>query len=124
MSGIVDTDDNGNPRYSDPKRDFFEKQKQFSQITGDDYPTYEDSVNATLAERNMYNRFDLEESISEMLQVGSDLDALIYAIGDSPNKYTEDELLNMLIGAKQLHETRHQKLCNIFESLVANKTIK
>ena len=124
MSGVVDTDDNGNLRYSDPKRDFFEKQKQFSQITGDDYPTYEDSVNATLAERNMHNRFDLEESISEMLQIGSDLDTLIYAIGDSPNKYTEDQLLNMLIGMKQMHETRYQKMWNIFESLIANKTIK
>ena len=124
MSGVVDTDENGNLRYSDPKRDFFEKQKQLSQITGDDYPTYKDSVNATLAERNMYNRFELEDAMSNLHQIGEDIETIIYAIGDSPIKHTEDQLLNMLIGMKQLHDTRYQKMWNIFESLIANKTIK
>ena len=123
MSGVVDTDENGNLRYSDPKRDFFEKQKQLSQITGDDYPTYKDSVNATLAERNMYNRFELEDAMSNLHQIGEDIETIIYAIGDSPIKHTEDQLLNMLIGMKQLHDTRYQKMWNVFEQLIKNGTI-
>ena len=40
-----------------------------------------------------------------MSEVQSDIDTMIYAIGDAPRKYTEDELLNMLIGMSQLHQT-------------------
>jgi vacuolar-type H+-ATPase catalytic subunit A/Vma1 len=95
-----------------------------SEITGDDYPTYEDSVNATLAERNTHDRFDLEEAMSNLYQIGEDIETIMYAIGDSPIKHSEDQILNMLIGMKQMHETRYQKMWNIFENLIANKTIK
>jgi len=95
-----------------------------SEITGDDYPTYEDSVNATLAERNTHDRFDLEEAMSNLHQIGEDIETIMYAIGDSPIKHSEDQILNMLIGMKQMHETRYQKMWNIFENLIANKTIK
>jgi len=69
------------------------------------------------------NRFDLEEAMGEMLATQNDIETMIYAIGDSPIKYSEDELLNMLIGMKQLNETRYQKMWNIFESLIKNGTI-
>ena len=95
-----------------------------SEITGDDYPTYEDSVNATLAGRNTHDRFDLEEAMSNLYQIGEDIETIMYAIGDSPIKHSEDQILNMLIGMKQMHETRYQKMWNIFENLIANKTIK
>ena len=48
----------------------------------------------------------LEEAMGNMSQIQSDIDAIIYAIGDSPHQYTEDELLNMLIGMSQFHKTR------------------
>ena len=38
------------------------------------------------------NRFDLEEDISKLNQIGEDIETIIYAIGDSANKYTEDQL--------------------------------
>lgn len=69
------------------------------------------------------NRFDLEEAMGEMLSTQNDIETLIYAIGDSPIKHTEDELLNMLIGMKQLNETRYQKMWCIFEQLIKEKKI-
>jgi len=71
----------------------------------------------------MNNRFDLEEAMGEMLSTQNDIETLIYAIGDSPIKHTEDELLNMLIGMKQLNQTRYQKMWNIFENLIKEKKI-
>ena len=66
------------------------------------------------------DRFDLEEAIGQMAQFTTDIDTVIYAIGDAPEPATEDELLNMLIGMKQLHETRYQKMWCVFEDLVKN----
>ena len=70
------------------------------------------------------NRFDLEEAMSNLHQIGEDIETIIYAIGDSPIKHTEDQLLNMLIGMKQMHDTRYQKMWNIFEDLIKQKKIK
>ena len=70
------------------------------------------------------NRFELEEAMSNLHQIGEDIETIIYAIGDSPIKHTEDQLLNMLIGMKQLHDTRYQKMWNIFEQLIKNQKIK
>ena len=52
----------------------------------------------------------LEKAMGMMSDIQSDIDTMIYAIGDSPRQYTEDELLNMLIGMSQLHQTRYDKL--------------
>jgi hypothetical protein len=57
----------------------------------------------------------LEEAMGNMSQIQSDIDAMIYAIGDSPRKYTEDELLNMLIGMSQLHQTRYDAMWQEYE---------
>ena len=69
------------------------------------------------------NRFELEDAMSNLHQIGEDIETIIYAIGDSPIKHTEDQLLNMLIGMKQLHDTRYQKMWNTFEQLIKNGTI-
>ena len=69
------------------------------------------------------NRFELEDSMSDLHQIGEDIETIIYAIGDSPIKHTEDQLLNMLIGIKQLHDTRYQKMWSVFEELIKNGTI-
>jgi hypothetical protein len=64
------------------------------------------------------NRFELEDAMSNLHQIGEDIDTIIYAIGDCPIKHTEDQLLNMLIGIKQLHDTRYQKMWDVFEQLI------
>ena len=52
----------------------------------------------------------LEQAMGTMSEIQSDIDTMMYAIGDSPRQYTEDELLNMLIGMSQLHQTRYDNL--------------
>lgn len=69
------------------------------------------------------NRFDLEEAMGEIAQTPNDIETIMYAYADSPIKATEDDILNMLIGVKQLHETRYQKMWAIFEELIKNKVI-
>jgi hypothetical protein len=69
------------------------------------------------------NRFELEDAMSNLHQTGEDIETMIYAIGDCSIKHTEDQLLNMLIGMKQLHDTRYQKMWDIFEQLIQNGTI-
>jgi hypothetical protein len=71
----------------------------------------------------MKNRFDLEEAMGEIAQLPNDIDTIMYAYADSPIRATEDEILNMLIGVKQLHETRYQKMWHTFEELIKNKVI-
>ena len=71
----------------------------------------------------MKDRFDLEEAISEIFTTNEELEVLEYRIGDSPVNPTEDELLNMLIGIKELNKVRYEKLWNTFEALIANGVI-
>lgn len=71
----------------------------------------------------MKDRFDLEDAIGDMANTSSDIETVIYAIGDSPNALTEDQLLNMLIGMKQMHEIRYQKMWATFEELIKNKKL-
>ena len=57
----------------------------------------------------------LEEAMGRMNHIEQDIEAMIYAIGDSTRKYTEDELLNMLIGMNQLHKTRYEMMLQDYE---------
>jgi len=59
---------------------------------------------------------NLEEAIGNLNNIQDDIDAVIYAIGDSPKQYTDDELLNMLIGMSQLHQTWYDKLWVEYEN--------
>lgn len=58
----------------------------------------------------------LEQAMGMMSEIQSDIDTMMYAIGDAPRKYTEDELLNMLIGISQLHQTRYDNLWVEYEN--------
>jgi predicted SAM-dependent methyltransferase len=58
----------------------------------------------------------LEQAIGNLNNIQENIDALIYAIGDSPQKYTEDELLNILMGMSQLHQTWYDKLWVEYEN--------
>ena len=71
----------------------------------------------------MKNRFDLEEAITEVFTFDEELETIIYRVGDAPVNPTEDELLNMMIGIKELNKVRFEKLWNTFEALLANGVI-
>lgn len=58
----------------------------------------------------------LEEAMGRMNHIEQDIEAMIYAIGDSTRRYTEDELLNMLIGMNQLHKTRYEMMWQEYEA--------
>ncbi len=57
----------------------------------------------------------LEEAMGRLNHIEQDIEAMIYAIGDSTRRFTEDELLNMLIGMNQLHKTRYEMMWQEYE---------
>ena len=71
----------------------------------------------------IYDRFDLEDSMSKMLNIDDELEDLIYKVGDSKTTPTEDEILNMLIGIKTLNQARYERMWQIFETCVKDGII-
>ena len=69
------------------------------------------------------NRFDLEEAMSALYNMGDDIDIILHSYMDAKIRPTEDEMANMLIGVKALHNARYQRLWEVFEDLIKNKTI-
>ena len=58
----------------------------------------------------------LEQAMGNLNNIQDNINALIFAIGDAPRQYTEDELLNMLIGMSQLHQTWYDNLWVEYEN--------
>ena len=72
-----------------------------------------------------YDRFNLEEEIQNVWQTKDDLDAITERIYDDPDgPMTEDEIVNVLTGLSELHETRMKKLWKVFETIVNEKLFK
>ena len=69
------------------------------------------------------NRFDLEDAMSQLYGVGDDIDIVLHSYMDAKIRPTEDQMANMLIGIKELHNARYQKMWQIFEELIQNNTI-
>ena len=70
------------------------------------------------------DRFDLEDRITRFWDINENVEDLIYMIGDSPNKPSEDDLLNALIGLKSTIDIRYERLWSVFEKLVENGHLK
>ena len=69
-----------------------------------------------------YDRFNLEEEIHKVWSTVEDLDTILYRIMDAPEgRPTEDDITNMLIGLKEIHNSRCIKLWDIFETMVHEK---
>ena len=58
----------------------------------------------------------LEEAMGRANHIQQDIETMIYAIGDSPRKYTEDELLNMLIGLSELYTSSYEMMWQDYEN--------
>lgn len=69
------------------------------------------------------DRFDLEDAMSNLHNVGDDIDIILHAYMDSKVRPTEDQIANMLIGVKCLHNARYQKMWEVFEELISNGTL-
>ena len=64
------------------------------------------------------DRFDLEDAMSALYNMSDDIDAILHSYMDAKVRPTEDDMANMLIGAKALHNARYQRMFQIFEQLI------
>ena len=69
-----------------------------------------------------YDRFNLEEEIQNVWQTKDDLVAIAERVYDDPDgPMREDDIVNVLTGLSELHETRCKKLWKVFETMVKEK---
>ena len=67
-------------------------------------------------------RFNLEEEIQNVWNTENDLDTILYRIMDAKDgPPSEDDVVNMLLGLKEIHKSRCIKLWDVFESMVNEK---
>jgi len=67
----------------------------------------------------MYDRFSLEEELHKVMwSTVDDLDTILYRMMDAPESPSEDEIINMISGLRELHSARSLKLWDIFETMV------
>lgn len=62
----------------------------------------------------MNNKIDLESAIMLAWQTSEDIDLLFKHHGDHPIPMTEDEVGNVLLGIKVLHDMRMEKLMDTY----------
>ena len=70
------------------------------------------------------NRFDLEDAMSSLYNIGDDIDTVLHSYMDARVRPSEDDMANMLIGVKTLYNARYQKMWEIFEELIKTGVIK
>ena len=67
-------------------------------------------------------RFNLEEEIQNVWNTENDLDTILYRIMDAKDgPPSEDDVVNMLLGLKEIHKSRCIKLWDVFETMVNGK---
>ena len=70
-----------------------------------------------------YTRFDLEDAISNLQAVETDLQTILERVMDHDVPPTDDELSNALIGLIELTKFRGSKVNMVFESLIKYRKI-
>ena len=69
-----------------------------------------------------YDRFNLEEEIQSIWGTVEDLDTILYRIMDaSEGPPSEDDITTMLMGLKEIHNSRCMKLWDVFETMIHQK---
>ena len=69
-----------------------------------------------------YDRFNLEEEIQSVWSTVEDLDTILYRIMDaSEGPPSEDDITTMLMGLKEIHNSRCMKLWDVFETMIRQK---
>jgi hypothetical protein len=63
-------------------------------------------------------RFDLEDAITACWHTSDDIELIARGAESG-----DDALLNALIGVKELHDRRLQRVFNIFEQLIATRQL-
>lgn len=69
------------------------------------------------------DRFELEQAITQMWSTSDDLDLLLdHVVGH--DDLTTDQIANTLMGLKELHNMRVQRVFDIFEALIHDGQLK
>ena len=70
-----------------------------------------------------YTRFDLEDAISNLQSIETDLQTVLERVMDHDVPPTDDELSNALIGLIEMTKFRGSKVNMVFESLIKHRKI-
>jgi hypothetical protein len=66
----------------------------------------------------MTTLYDLEQPIMDCWSVCDDLDTMYRQIGDGERDPTQDELINALIGMRQLYQWKFEQLFDKYEQVI------
>lgn len=80
-------------------------------------------INEEKTSQPAYDRFNLEESIQRAWGTVEDLD-LLYEKFYEEEKIDNDEFANFVLGLKELHNARMQKVWDLFEHLIHTGSLK
>tara|TARA_B100000949_G_scaffold93403_2_gene83379 strand:+ start:6714 stop:7298 length:585 start_codon:yes stop_codon:yes gene_type:complete len=70
-------------------------------------------------DESTYDRFDLEDKIQNVWITSEDVDTILFRVSDDPDgPPSEDQLANLLIGLKEMHDSRCRKLMHVFETMI------
>ena len=66
----------------------------------------------------MNKPYELEPMILDCWRVCNDLETVFRQVGDGESEPTQDELMNTLMGMKQLYEWKFEQLFNRYEEVL------
>lgn len=66
--------------------------------------------------KNNKSQLEFEEAMAGTYNILEEMETLLYAIGDSAKSYTEDEMMNMLIGMLDLQKARYEKMWQYWDA--------
>ena len=67
-------------------------------------------------------QLEFESAMAGTYNILEEMETLLYVIGDSARNYTEDEMMNMLIGMLDLQKARYEKMWSYWDAFCkANK---
>ena len=97
--------------------------KKFAEAE-DKIAEFPNTAHVDVEEDSQYDRFDLEDKIQNVWSTSVDLDSILFRVSDDPNGIlTEDQLANLLIGLKEMHDSRCRELMHVFETMIHDKLI-
>ena len=70
-----------------------------------------------------HDRFDFEQKILDCWRVVDDIETLYTAIGDSQPPLNEDQIMNILLGMKEIYHLKFNNLFSQFETMISEKKI-
>ena len=70
----------------------------------------------------MRNLYDLEAPLMDCWNICNDLETVFRQVGDGDRDLTHDELMNALIGMRQLYDWKFEQLLNKYEQVMKSSS--